>query len=67
MAGRYPVILEDKIKKTKKSSIFVNLRCMEIKNKEAIIYVGGGITKESSILKEWEETVSKSEIMKLVL
>jgi len=59
--------LEDKIKKTKKSSIFVNLRCMEIKNKEAIIYVGGGITKESSILKEWEETVSKSEIMKLVL
>lgn len=51
----------------KKSSLFVNLRCMEINNKIASIYVGGGITKDSNAEKEWEETVSKSKTMKQVL
>jgi len=51
----------------KKSSLFVNLRCMEINNKTAFVYVGGGITKDSNALKEWEETVSKSKTMKKVL
>jgi isochorismate synthase len=45
------------------SHLFVNLRCMEIKNKNAAIYIGGGITKESNPEKEWEETVAKSNIM----
>ena len=49
------------------SHLFVNLRCMEIKNTEASIYVGGGITKESDSEKEWEETVAKSNIMLKVL
>ena len=49
------------------SHLFVNLRCMEIKNKEAYVYVGGGITKESNPEKEWEETVAKSNIMLKVL
>jgi len=49
------------------SHLFVNLRCMEIKNSEAVIYVGGGITKESDAEKEWEETVAKSNIMLNVL
>lgn len=49
------------------SHLFVNLRCMEIKNNEALIFVGGGITKESNPEKEWEETVSKSDIMLKVL
>ncbi len=30
------------------SELFVNLRCMEIKNSSAFIFVGGGITKESN-------------------
>jgi len=50
-----------------KSSLFVNLRCMEIEKNFAHIYVGGGITKDSNPLKEWEETVSKSKVMKSVL
>lgn len=50
-----------------KSSLFVNLRCMEIHNNIASIYIGGGITKDSDAEKEWEETVSKSITMKKVL
>ena len=51
----------------KKSSLFVNLRCMSIKNNIASIYVGGGITRESNPLKEWEETIAKSKTMLKVL
>lgn len=51
----------------KKSALFVNLRCMAIKNKTATIYVGGGITKDSNAKNEWQETVSKSKTMKKVL
>lgn len=49
------------------SHLFVNLRCMEIKNSEALIFVGGGITKESNPEKEWGETVAKSDIILKVL
>ena len=49
------------------SNMFVNLRCMQVKNNQAIIYVGGGITKDSNPEHEWEETVSKAETMKRVL
>ena len=59
--------LTDSIGRAKKSALFVNLRCMEIKKNQANIFVGGGITKDSNPLKEWEETVSKSEVMKAVL
>jgi len=52
---------------SKDSSLFVNLRCMEIKNNTAFLYVGGGITKDSIAQKEWEETVSKSVVMKAIL
>lgn len=52
-----------------KSDLFVNLRCMkiDIENKQAHLFVGGGITKDSIPKKEWEETVSKSQVMKKVL
>lgn len=52
---------------TEGSEFYVNLRCMNIENKHADLYIGGGITKESNPIAEWEETVSKSEIMKKVL
>lgn len=51
----------------KKSSLFVNLRCMNIDDKTASLYVGGGITRESNAKKEWEETIAKSKTMKKVL
>jgi len=55
------------INKENATNLFVNLRCMEIKNSTALIFVGGGITKDSNAEKEWQETVSKAEVMKKVL
>ena len=47
-----------------KTSLFVNLRCMEIVDgRKAKIYVGGGITEKSNAEKEWEETVAKAKTM----
>ena len=51
----------------KSTQLYVNLRCMQIKNSKAIIYVGGGITESSNPEHEWEETVSKSLVIKNVL
>ncbi|SFZ94238.1 isochorismate synthase [Flaviramulus basaltis] len=53
---------------TKKcTQLYVNLRCMQIINQQAIIYVGGGITTSSNAESEWQETVSKSLVIKSVL
>lgn len=49
------------------TNLFVNLRCMQLENKLVSMYVGGGITADSIPENEWEETVSKSEVMKKVL
>jgi isochorismate synthase len=49
------------------SDIFVNLRSMQVKEDEAILYMGCGITLESIPEKEWEESVNKSMTMKRVL
>lgn len=43
--------------------LYVNLRCMQIGHSEIAIYVGGGITAESDVHEEWEETVMKSKTM----
>jgi len=50
-----------------KTELFVNLRCMQIVGKKAIVYVGGGITKGSVPEKEWEETVAKSKTILNIL
>lgn len=49
------------------SNLFVNLRCMQVLQKELAIYIGGGITIDSNPKKEWEETVAKSKVMLKVL
>ena len=55
------------------SSLFVNLRCMEIeadfenKRAKANLFMGCGITKDSIPEKEWEESVNKSMTMKRVI
>ena len=46
------------------SHLFVNLRCMQLQGTIAILYVGGGITKDSNPESEWNETVNKTETMK---
>lgn len=50
-----------------KSDLFVNLRCMNIENNFANIYVGCGITKDSIPENEFVETVNKSKTMKKVI
>lgn len=42
---------------------FVNLRCMQFRNGQAYLYVGGGITPQSDPQAEWEETREKSTTM----
>jgi isochorismate synthase len=42
---------------------FVNLRCVQFRNGRAYIYVGGGITSDSTPESEWEETQAKSLVM----
>ncbi|OJJ16258.1 hypothetical protein BKI52_33735 [marine bacterium AO1-C] len=49
------------------SHIFVNLRCMQIAGKQAILYAGAGITEDSMPEKEWKETEIKSQTMLSVL
>lgn len=49
------------------SNFYVNLRCMQIKVNDALVYVGGGVTKNSIPEKEWEETVAKSKTILKVL
>ncbi len=51
----------------KHSNFYVNLRCMQLKDEKAIIYVGGGITKDSVPQNEWEETVNKTKTIVNVL
>lgn len=49
------------------SNLFVNLRCMQLLQNQALIYVGGGITKDSNPEAEWQETVNKSQTMISIL
>ncbi|MEZ7500575.1 isochorismate synthase [Flavobacterium sp. Arc3] len=54
-------------KATLKSDLYVNLRCMKIKDNQANLFMGCGITKDSNPEKEWKESVNKSMTMKRVL
>ncbi|WP_413997853.1 isochorismate synthase [Flavobacterium sp. W1B] len=54
-------------KEKTKTDLFVNLRCMQIKDKQVHLYMGCGITKNSIPEKEWEESRNKSMTMKRVL
>ncbi|UKM64159.1 chorismate-binding protein [Flavobacteriaceae bacterium GSB9] len=51
----------------KSTQLYVNLRCMQIKEGNAVIYVGGGITESSNPEKEWQETQLKSLVIKNIL
>ena len=50
-----------------KTELFVNLRCVEIIDTCAVIYVGGGITLDSNPEDEWLETSNKTNTIKSVL
>lgn len=48
-------------------AFFVNLRCMQVNERNSLLYAGGGITASSDPKKEWEELLSKSKILKDVI
>jgi len=56
-----PVFLDER------STLYVNLRCMQLFDRCATLYVGGGITAESDPEAEWQETVVKSQTILAVL
>src|SRR5699024_8403762 len=47
----------------KTADLFVNLRCMQVGEKNIASYVGGGITADADPREEWEETVLKGKTM----
>jgi isochorismate synthase len=50
-----------------KTTLFVNLRCMEITTSTYSIFVGAGITKDSIPVNEWKELQNKSETLSSIL
>ena len=51
------------INKPNDKQFFVNLRCMELMKNTALLYVGGGITRDSNALNEWKETNYKAKTL----
>ncbi len=51
----------------KEINLFVNLRCLQVLENEAVIYAGAGITLDSDPQKEWEETELKMNTLLHVL
>ncbi len=47
--------------------LFVNIRCMKVNNKHSTIFVGGGLTLQSDLQNEWDETVLKSKTLLSVI
>ena len=45
------------------SSLFINLRSMEVYADAYILYLGGGITNGSIVRSEWQETEDKSQTL----
>ena len=46
---------------------FVNLRCMQLQEKKAYLYLGGGLLKASKEEKEWDETERKAQTLERFL
>lgn len=44
-------------------NVYVNLRCLQIIEDEAYLYLGGGYTKDSNVGAEWEETENKAKTL----
>ncbi|PIY08256.1 MAG: isochorismate synthase [Flexibacter sp. CG_4_10_14_3_um_filter_32_15] len=49
------------------SSLYVQLRCMQLLENQAILYAGGGITADSDTDKEWLETEMKCQTIESVV
>jgi isochorismate synthase len=47
----------------KEINLFVNIRCMKIEAEKIKIYTGGGLTSDSDLHQEWNETILKSQTL----
>ncbi|NEN22927.1 hypothetical protein G3O08_05370 [Cryomorpha ignava] len=43
--------------------LYVNLRCMQVFPTKMVLYLGGGITQESQLEDEWDETEQKAKTL----
>ncbi len=48
-------------------NLYVNIRCMKILGNKACLYVGGGITADSIVDSEWDETNHKAKTLLSIL
>ncbi len=49
------------------TSLFVNLRCMKLTRSKLVLFVGGGLTVDSELKLEWDETEYKAKTLLSVL
>lgn len=49
------------------TATFVNLRCMQLANHQVRLYMGGGLTKDSNLDREWQETERKADTLRRFL
>lgn len=55
------------LKSEEELNVFVNLRCMQVLENDFALYLGGGITLDSNIANELQETEDKSETLLSVI
>ncbi len=49
------------------TEVYVNLRCMQLTKNAACLFVGGGLTKDSNLEREWQETERKADTLRKLL
>lgn len=50
----------------KVTSLYVNLRCAQLFQNQAFLYLGGGLTAESNVEEEWQETENKAKTLEKI-
>jgi isochorismate synthase len=48
------------------TSLYVNLRCAQLFRNQAFLYLGGGLTAESNVEDEWQETENKAKTLEKI-
>jgi isochorismate synthase len=44
----------------------VNLRCAQLFRNQAFLYLGGGLTAQSNVEEEWQETENKAKTLEKI-
>jgi isochorismate synthase len=50
-----------------KTNLYVNLRCLEVRDTQIIFYAGCGVTADSQPAREWQESERKIDILKSLI